>query len=144
MGGGGGGVLVAPSTALTSFISDTTTLLSTAESLCFVSLWHKISVSNFSFVLARLASRSSFSWCFRSNSCSRLARFVARSAFSLSNSSAFVLAWITSSSCASLKKKTNHFFPYCSSSSKKCTYSSTISFTLMLIADISGFSWASF
>ena len=66
--------------------------VSTSESRSFVSLWHCVSVSNFSFVLARLASRSSFSWCLRSSSCSLLARLPASSPFSFSNSSARLLA----------------------------------------------------
>ena len=106
-GGGGGGNFGPPSTPwlVTSLKSDIEVLLSTADNLCFVSLWQSVSVSSFSFVLARFASRSSLSCCFRSSSCSRFAKLFARSAFSVSSSSALVLAWITSSSWANLKHK---------------------------------------
>ena len=110
-GGGGGGRHdpAATTGGLTSLKSDTDLLLSTAESLCLVSLWQSVSVSSFSLVLAKFASRSSFSCCFRSSSCSRLVRLLANSELSRSSSSARVLACITSSSWASLKQKIHHF-----------------------------------
>ena len=134
-GGGGGGAVVV---LVTSLKSDTD-LLSTADSRCLVSLWHKVSVSSFSLVRAKFASRSSLSCCFRSSSCSRLDRLLANSEFSLSSSSARVLAWITSSSWASLKQKIHHLRPPLLLSNVT-TYISIISFTLMAIASTSGFS----
>ncbi len=111
-GGGGGGSRAEPPESGTLELvtslkeSDITDRLSTADSLCLVSLWHSVSVSSFSLVLARFASKSSRSCCLRSSSCSLLPRLFISSVFSFSSSSARVLAWMTSSSCASLKHKT--------------------------------------
>ena len=101
--GGGGGGAARGWLLVTSLKSDKLERLSTAESLCLVSLWHKISVSSFSLVLAKLASKSSLSCCLRSSSCSCFASLLPSSPFSLSNSSALVLACMTSSSWANLK-----------------------------------------
>ena len=92
IGGGGGGSRGASGLASARGRRLPGARVSTSDSRSFVSLWHCVSVSNFSFVLARLASRSSFSWCLRSSSCSLLARLPASSPFSFSNSSARLLA----------------------------------------------------
>ena len=66
--------------------------VSISESRSFVSLCRCVSVSNFSLVLARLASRSSLSCCLRSSSCSLFTRFPHNSPFSFSSSSARLFA----------------------------------------------------
>ena len=110
-GGGGGRALGADDEEMfVTSLSDSDLVLSTADNLCFVSLWHRVSVSSFSFVLARFASRSSRSCCFWSSSCSRFARLLASSPFSLSSSSALVLACMTSSSWANLKTQESDNF----------------------------------
>ena len=110
IGGGGGGSMAVAAT-VTSFRSDVVAAeaaataekrLSAADSRCLVSLWQSTSVSSFSRVRARLASRSSRSCCLRSASCSPRASDVASSWFSRSSSSVRRRPCRISSSWASL------------------------------------------